>query len=277
MHSAARWTAVLRPAVRRARRLVVFPHAGGAPRRYTGLVAELPGDVEVIGVTLPGREHRSGLPPRTSVREAVGEIAGELAVLEPLPSVFYGHSMGALLAVASAHETPGRCHGLVASCSPPGRTARPGGGRAASSRELAAVFAAHRLPGDALDNGALTAAQRVLAHDLRLAYGLSAAVEALCLSVPLTAVAGRSDHLVAPELLPGWRQFTSGQFRSHLTEGGHFLPFTPYGGEAVRAELRTALAAARSTRTPAAGSAAPVRPRATAGAAPGARPARRPR
>ncbi|WP_149183556.1 thioesterase II family protein [Streptomyces sp. TRM49041] len=238
-----RWTAVLRPASRLGGRLVVFPHAGAGTERYATLVSELPDDVEVVGVTLPGRERRAGLPPCLSTAEAVGAVDAELGALTPVPTVFFGHSMGALLAVATAHRGGARCDGLVVSCSVPGARGLRLPGRPDGRDEWAAVLAAHRLPADALENPALNDAQRVLAHDLALTRdALRAVGGGPCppapLTVPLTALAGRDDPLVDPAVLPLWGHFTSGPFRARLADGGHFFPFTPYGRALLSEELR---------------------------------------
>ncbi|MFB6818398.1 thioesterase II family protein [Streptomyces sp. NPDC056347] len=278
----SRWTAPLRPVACPARRLVVFPHAGSGPRRYAELASALPDDADVLGVTLPGRERRDAEPAGTTVREAVSAIAGEVAALPPAPTVFYGHSMGALLATATAYAAPGQCHFLVASCSPPGRFPHsrlpPGRGATPHEDELAAILSRHGLPADAPDNRSLPPAHTVLAHDLRLAHGLLTAVEVVSLPVPLIALGGRDDHLVDPELLSLWGKFTSVSFRAQLVDGGHFFPFTPYGGQAVLDELSAALAdAVRITRVSSAAPGCRAHPWDPEGRAPGARPALRPR
>lgn len=54
----------LREAVTAPRaRLLVFPHSGSGPNSLFPLVEPLPEDVEVLGLSLPGRERRFGEPP----------------------------------------------------------------------------------------------------------------------------------------------------------------------------------------------------------------------
>ncbi|MDQ0751421.1 surfactin synthase thioesterase subunit [Streptomyces africanus] len=239
------WTHMLRPSADRGSRVVVFPHAGAGAQRYTSVLAALPETVEVVGVTLPGRERRASLPPGTTLAAAVPGIRRELSALDPAPTVFYGHSLGGLLALAVA-DAGGHCDGLVVSCSQPGARSRPRPQLPGSAAELAEILAGHRLPADALHDPSLSPARRVLAHDLALARDALRAVEPLRLTVPVTALAGTDDPLVPRDALPLWARFTSGPFRCRLAQGGHFFPFTPYGQGVLLEELHASLTAART-------------------------------
>jgi medium-chain acyl-[acyl-carrier-protein] hydrolase len=46
------------------------------------------------------------------------------------------------------------------------------------------------------------------------------------LRCPITAFAGTEDHLVTATSIEGWERATSGRFRSHLFDGGHFFWLT---------------------------------------------------
>ncbi|MEU0076135.1 alpha/beta fold hydrolase [Streptomyces sp. NPDC006332] len=244
-HSAD-WTHVLRPAAHRDSRVVVFPHAGAGAERCASVLAGLPDSVEVVGVTLPGRERRASLAPRTTLTAAVSGVRRELSALAPAPTVFYGHSLGGLLALAVAHAGGGRCDGLVVSCSRPGARSLPRPRHPDAAAELAEIFALHRLPADALHDPSLSPARQVLAHDLALARHALHAVEPLRLTVPLTALAGTDDPLVPLGELPLWARFTSGPFRQRRAQGGHFFPFTPNGQGVVLEELLASLTAAHA-------------------------------
>lgn len=239
------WTHVLRPSADRGSRVVVFPHAGSGAQRYASVLAGLPETVEVVGVTLPGRERRASLAPRTTLAAAVPGIRRELSALDPAPTVFYGHSLGGLLALAVA-DAGGHCDGLVVSCSQPGAHSRPRPQLPGTAAELAEILASHRLPADALHDPSLSPARRILAHDLALARDALRAVEPLRLTVPVTALAGTDDPLVPPDALPLWARFTSGPFRCRFARGGHFFPFTPYGQGVLLEELLASLTAAHT-------------------------------
>ncbi|MFG3151675.1 thioesterase II family protein [Streptomyces sp. NPDC048219] len=237
---------------------MLFPHAGAGTAPYRPLADLLPGDLEVLGVLPPGREQRHAEEPRYTPEDAVAGVNRELAsTAEPgaatPPTVFYGHSLGSLLAVLTAHaadrpatEAPGGggCAELVLTCGMPGTRgcARSGGGRAPAT--LAAVFADHGLPADALTAPHPTAERRVLAHDLLVAHHALAAVDPVRLCRPLTVLSGADDPLVPAVTLPLWAPFTTGHFRGRVVQGGHFFPFAPQGRDLVAAELAAAVSRA---------------------------------
>lgn len=240
------WTAGLRPAgPAPAARIVVFPHAGGdAPRCLTPL-SRLPGDVELLGITLPGHAERAAEPPAARVADVVRGIRGALRGLPSVPTVFYGHSMGALLAVAVADALGATRHpgAVVVSCGLPGEHAYPHPERLHTAAGLDEIFALHGLPPGALHDAALDPRARTLAHDLALSRQALRAVRDVCLGVPLTALAGTNDPLVPAATLPGWAAFTRAAHRGRLVEGGHFFPFSPAGADVLLEELTAALSA----------------------------------
>ncbi|RNF92749.1 thioesterase II family protein [Streptomyces botrytidirepellens] len=238
------WTSGLRTAhPAPAARIVVFPHAGGDAQRYLTPLSRLPGDVELLGITLPGRAERAAEPPAESVAEVVRGVRGALGGLPPLPTVFYGHSMGALLAVAVADAPGAAPHpgAVVVSCGLPGERAYPHPERLHTVDGLDEIFALHGLPAGALDDTSLDPRARVLAHDLALTGRALRAVRDVCLGVPLTALAGTNDPLVPGDTLPGWAAFTRAAHRGRRVEGGHFFPFSPTGADVLLEELTAAL------------------------------------
>ncbi|MYR41894.1 thioesterase domain-containing protein [Streptomyces sp. SID5910] len=267
-HAHRRWTVPLRPARGVARgRVVMFPHAGARTAPYRPLADLLPDDLDVLGVLPPGRELRHAEAPRYTPEDAVAGVTRELAAsaAEPgaaPPTVFYGHSLGSLLAVLTAHAADrrvaapaggGGCAELVLTCGMPGTR---GCTRAAGGREpatLAAVFAGHGLPENALSAPELTAERRVLAHDLLVAHRAMAAVDPVRLRRPVTVLSGADDPLVPAVTLPLWAPFTTGPFRGRVVEGGHFFPFAPQGRDLVAAELAAAARRAAAGRPSPAG------------------------
>lgn len=260
-----RWTVPLRPARTAARqRVVLFPHAGSGLAPYRPLAAQLPDSVDVVGVLPPGREERGTEAPHYTLAEAVRGVTRELAAAaDPAgaarpPTVFYGHSLGSLLAVLSAHTArreataaavPGGCEALVLTCGMPGARGctRPEGLRGPDGR--AAVLAEHGLPGDAPVGSRLSKDQRILAGDLVVAHQALAAIDPIRLTQPVTVLCGADDRLVPPVTLPLWAPFTTGPFRGQVVEGGHFFPFTPQGRDRVAAELTAAVARPAAVRT----------------------------
>lgn len=258
------WTTPLRPAPHAACRLVVFPHAGAGGLLYGGLLSGLPDQIEVLCVTLPGRDHRRHERPTVPFSGVLAAIGDELRSRPPLPTAYYGHSMGALLATHLAHADPGRCDAIVLSAAIPGPDAIAMPAALDSPEGLELLFARYRVPMAGLDaDRARNRAEYLLAHDLVLARNALVAMAGVRLSRPLSVFGGADDPLVPIALMGRWRAFTSAPFRSSTLAGGHFFPFQGENARVLRHEIASVLtqcarnapsqpAAAEEVRRPAA-------------------------
>src|SRR4051812_7884010 len=93
------WLLCFKPRAAARCRLVCFGPAGGGAsffRRWPDLV---PSNVEVLAVQLPGRETRLAEEPHHDIMESAQAVVRSLMVRNGLPTVLFGHSMGALLAL----------------------------------------------------------------------------------------------------------------------------------------------------------------------------------
>ncbi|MGW0209066.1 thioesterase II family protein [Streptomyces sp. NPDC003233] len=237
------WVAVLRPA--RAGtfgRVVVLPHSGAGPNALLPLLQRLPDTLEVAGVTLPGRERRFGEPPETLLEEpgrAVAAVVAELRALPPLPTVLFGHSMGAALAAAVAIDAPELCQGLVLSAHPTLKS-RAGRGGPWSDGDLLDVL---RLGGgdtpaellaDDIIRGHLIARLRC---DLTLGRHLAERNEGSVLPVVPSVLGGQDDELVPPRDLDRWSGHPGDDSAVRLYPGGHFYLLDEANLDAVAEEI----------------------------------------
>src|SRR5687767_7927314 len=78
-------------------RLLCFPHAGGSSVAYRSWNQYLP-SMEVCCVTLPGRDRRFNENAMTDAHQIGREVANAVGSLSDKSWIFYGHSMGAILA-----------------------------------------------------------------------------------------------------------------------------------------------------------------------------------
>lgn len=211
-----------------ATRLICFPHAGGGASVYLPWGAQLP-ELDVMALQLPGRESRLSEPALDhfpSLREAVVQA---LAPLLDRPFVFFGHSMGALLAYEAARALQLRGGPLPVHLYVSGR-------RCPLVRDSEPPL--HGLPDlaflDALDKrfGGVPAVIRN-DPDLRALFvpTLRADLGALerhrfepdaLLRVPITALGGVDDPQTTSAMLAGWSELTSRAFDIQRFEGGHF-------------------------------------------------------
>ncbi|MGO8777296.1 MAG: thioesterase II family protein [Terracidiphilus sp.] len=78
-------------------RLFCFPYAGGGSAAFAGWRGRLPG---VCPVLLPGRESRTAEAPFERMAPLVQALAAAIAPYLDRPFAFFGHSMGAAVAIA---------------------------------------------------------------------------------------------------------------------------------------------------------------------------------
>jgi non-ribosomal peptide synthase protein (TIGR01720 family) len=79
-------------------RLVCIPHAGAGPEAYRDWPAHLPASVAVEAVHLPGRGSRLTDQPLTNINDIAAQVATQVTNRVRPPFVFFGHSMGAMIA-----------------------------------------------------------------------------------------------------------------------------------------------------------------------------------
>jgi surfactin synthase thioesterase subunit len=81
-----------------AMRLLCFHHAGGTASFFREWPADLPSNVEVCAIQLPGRESRFGEPLIDSLPSLLMPMSQAIIPLLDRPYTLFGHSLGALVA-----------------------------------------------------------------------------------------------------------------------------------------------------------------------------------
>jgi len=236
--------AILRPAPKpdAALRLFCFPYAGGGASAYHPWARLLPPTVELCALQLPGRETRRSEPPYSTFDEA---IAGLSAAIDPLldkPFVFFGHSLGALLAFETARRLRGEGkpqpqHLLLSSRRPPQLPEPFGPVAALPEGEFIAEIRRRYdgIPQVILQEPELMA---LFLPTLRADFGVleSHVYQAEPpLAAPITVYGGSGDPIVTAAALSQWREHTVGAFAQQQFPGGHFYL------QAQRAELVAAI------------------------------------
>lgn len=90
-------------------RLIALPFAGGTITALRSLVQGGPGDVEVVGLELPGRGLAHREPPILGFPELLDRLEGVLApLLQDLPVLLLGYSFGALVAAELTRRLQGQ-------------------------------------------------------------------------------------------------------------------------------------------------------------------------
>jgi medium-chain acyl-[acyl-carrier-protein] hydrolase len=85
-------------------RLLCLPFAGGGVHSFRGWAEELPPEVELWSVQLPGREVRIGEDPLSHIEQVIEPIAEAMGDHFEGSFALFGHSMGALIAFELARQ-----------------------------------------------------------------------------------------------------------------------------------------------------------------------------
>ena len=253
------WTAVVRGANGPAEgRIVVVPHAGAGPNALVSLIEVLPRRYEVVGVTLPGRERRfdepfTGTP--SGPQAVTATVLAELAAMAPLPTVLFGHSMGAAMAGAMAQARPEMFVRVVLSAYPSLGTRAELAGRWSEDRLVDILRRGGGTPDEVLNSRFWR--QHVidrLRSDLTLGVRFSsmsmAAMLERPLPVPLTVLSADRDEIVPDHGLAVWRPRAGAGLRMREFPGSHFYLLEPGNREDVAAELAASFTGVTETVTP---------------------------
>lgn len=221
-----------RPAPRDGARLRLFclPYAGGGTTAYRPWIEHLPADIELCTVRLPGREMRLREKPYTNMDDLVVDLSESIEPLLDRPYALFGHSMGAWVAFALAHQlrrrsSPQPIHLFVS------------GRRAPQLPEAEAPL--HQLP-DADFVAAMVrrydAIPQVLLQDVALLRLFLPALRADMtmietyryaeeppLRCPIAAFGGWEDRRATQAGLSAWRDHSTGAFALRMFPGGHFF------------------------------------------------------
>lgn len=214
-------------------RLFCFPYAGGGASAYGRWQRTLDAHgagARVLPIQLPGREGRIDEPRFTDLRALIDDMDAQLDEELEQPHIFYGHSMGALIAYSLAQRRQQRHAPLPlavvlsayrAPHLPAPQIARP----EASDEELIESLAAlGGIPQVLLNHpDFLSALLPVARDDLLLCTGDAASYTGDPLRVPLHLFAGRRDRLVSVPEVVSWRRHAGRGCEVRTMPGGHFF------------------------------------------------------
>jgi medium-chain acyl-[acyl-carrier-protein] hydrolase len=213
-----RWFPNLLAAPRAETRLFCFPHAGAGTVAYRRWIEWLAPHVECVPVQLPGRETRIGEPAVEDLDALAAELAPIVAACAGPRHALFGHSMGALVAFAVAHQLEGSgaepVHLFVSAAPAPDRLPMTEDWHTLPDPELlekVARFGA--MPPAVLEDRELCALLLPIRYRHRPRPPLS---------IPITATGGLDDRMLSPAILSEWSAFTASRFAVRRFPGDHF-------------------------------------------------------
>lgn len=202
-------------------RMICFPHAGGSASFYQAWGQSLT-RVEVHAVQYPGRADRLDEEPPNDLVQLATDIADALAPLTDLPLAFFGHSLGAPVALETARALQHRgIHIKHLFASGSRDTSLPDlSGPEEDSEQLLADLV--RMGGTDAEMAADPIFQEVvmpyLIADGRMFHSYAMAPEPL-LSCPVTTIVGDRDD--DADLRP-WSALSTAAVQEVRVSGNHF-------------------------------------------------------
>lgn len=211
------------------RRLFCFPYAGGAARTYQPWTTALPPQIEVCIVELPGHGRRWAEPPITQLAPLIESLQIAMQPWLDKPFLFFGHSLGALIAFELARSLQNHYNLLPdlfwvsAARAPHLPASNPPLHLLPKADFMAELRRYSGTPEAVLANAELMALLLpMLRADFRLleTYRYQ---EQGPLSCPITACWGESDTIVSPEEVKAWGIHTNHAFSLEKISGDHFF------------------------------------------------------
>jgi surfactin synthase thioesterase subunit len=210
--------------------LFCFPFAGAGPSAYHAFCKALPRHIMPFVARLPGRPSaRRELAGAGIVAIAAQLSTAILPVLSERPAIFWGHSMGSLVAFELARALGARMAPQLLIVSGHRAPHLPRRGRQIAMEKLgdAEVIEVLReyggTPTAVLESPELLSVFLPLVRADLLALDNYRYLEGQKLDCDILCLNGASDRQINRECADAWREQTTGSFDCELLPGGHFF------------------------------------------------------
>jgi surfactin synthase thioesterase subunit len=207
-------------------KLYIFPHAGGSAQYYVPFAKAFSSDVKCIAVQYPGRRGTHDLGSFTSIADLADRVCKMLSPTDQSAQqvVFFGHSMGGLLAFEVARRFEAADNPIaglfVSACAAPGRV----GYEYIPEFDRGLLDAVSQFTGA---NPQFLEDEEFAAKILPTLRGLKAISKYECppdamVSCPIFAFLGDDDEVATYEKVAPWSERTTSEFSARVfSDPGH--------------------------------------------------------
>lgn len=224
------WFVCPRPNPGASTRVLFFPHAGGGPTLFYRWIAELPRHLEGWAAHYPGRGSRHHEPALNDMVTLVDELSREIVPLLDRPFVFFGHSMGGIVAFELTRHL---CQNnisqpatlFVSGCAAPHLPGPQPAVHELPDKEFIDVLQElNGIPAELLQ---LPDAMELFLPSLRADFAMIENYRYVssgsALDCRISAFGGLDDTRTSADQLEGWAVHTKSGFRSHYFPGDHLF------------------------------------------------------
>jgi medium-chain acyl-[acyl-carrier-protein] hydrolase len=210
-------------------KMFCFPYAGGTSLVFRKWDDFLPSTVQVIPVELPGRGARLRDSPFVSVPALIDDLSEVIRPLLDRPFVFFGHSMGAVIAFELAralrrkYDCGPQALFVAGRRAPQVPSSEPVTYHLPKDEFIKELIELDGTPKEVIENEELMEMMiPLLRADFQLVQTYEYTVDAPLLC-PITAYGGLQDHHVPHDKLLPWKEMTISKFAMHMLPGDHFF------------------------------------------------------
>ncbi|MEZ0075263.1 thioesterase II family protein [Planotetraspora sp. GP83] len=221
------WVARLGPVADPRVRVVCVPQAGGGTATFRPLSGELPRDIDLLALRLPGRETRRREAPLRRMDDLVDTLLLELDRYKDLPLALFGYCSGAYLMIELARAMvrtgrPAPARLFACGACGPATVDRGRGVHAMPDAEFKDYLGQFNVTPPAIlgDPALFGMFEPAIRADFEV-FETAPFAPGPPLDVPVTAIAGRDDAGVPFEEVLEWREHTSRAFTLRVLPGSH--------------------------------------------------------
>jgi medium-chain acyl-[acyl-carrier-protein] hydrolase len=222
------WFSNLRPNPEARLRLFCFPYGGGNATVFQRWPEKLPSDIEIWALNLPGRGRRLVEPAYVTLAPLVEAMTEALLPLLNKAFVFFGHSMGALIAFETVRQLrrlssrlPERV--FIGACFAPHLPDPHPIHHLPEDEFIQELRNLNGIPEEVLQNRELL---ELVLPSLRADFAVTetyVARDEVAIPCPISVFGGWRDPLTTRESLEAWRRHTTAQFSLRMLPGDHFF------------------------------------------------------